>query len=162
MNFEIVQHIDAAIDEIEKVMFDPEFIVATSDLPRLDDCVLLSSREADGVFRAQIHRRFGAELNSAVRRVIDPKRLTWVEHVEYNRTTKRSQHVIHPDHYADRLRANYDTQLESVGTMTSRTTHGTLSVKAAFVAKRIEAAIVDGLEVYATAEAELIGEWAAR
>ena len=43
---------------------------------------------------------------AAVTAVVDPHRLTWVEHSELDRRTHRSEFRIAPDHYADRLRCS--------------------------------------------------------
>ncbi len=162
MEFEITQVIDAPLDAVEPMLFDAEFVAATSALPRLDDCLLISVKRDDGEIRAQIHRRFGADLSGAARRAIDPAKLTWTEHVTYDTNNRRSRHVIDPDHYADRLKASYTSVLVSDEFVTRRTTTGSLSVRAPFVARKIEAAIIDGLDEYARAEAVLLGKWAAR
>jgi hypothetical protein len=159
VNFSFVQNIRATVTSVEAALFDTAFVKATSDLPRVDDCALIGRHDDGTTIRAQIHRRFDAPLNAAVRRVIDPSRLTWVEHVDYDTATHAGRHTIDPDHYRDRLRCTFRTALVAEGDHTRRTVDGSLTVKAAFVARKVEAAIVDGLREYSAAEAELLSTW---
>jgi hypothetical protein len=161
VRFRIEQRIPAPLTAVEAALLDREFIAATASLPKLGAPELLEQeREGDRVHQ-RIRYRFTAELSSAVTRVIDPDKLTWVDDARYDLTSHTSRHRILPDHYADRLQASYDVTLEPLGDSTRRVTAGELTVRVPLVGGRVEHAIVSGLEEHAGAEAELLGTWVA-
>lgn len=161
MDFTIDQQIEAPSAAVEGALLDGDFIAATADLPNLGDSALLD-RSADGrTITARIQRRFTGHLSSMVTRVVDPARLTWVEEVTYDLDAHRGVHTIVPDNYADRLTSTYTTELTSDGQTTRRVARGTLDVRSPIARRRVEGAIVSGLDEYAQAEAELLGTWIA-
>ena len=161
MDLDLTQTIAAARSAVEAALVDPDFVATTRSLPRVADCRIVSAERDGEVWRYSIHRRFAADLPAVARAVVDPARLTWVEHVEYDLAAHRGRHRIVPDHYADRLAASYTSDLAETDGATTRSLTGTLTVHAALVAGRVERAILSGLEEYAGAEAELLARWCA-
>ncbi len=159
MHFSIDQSIGRPLDEVEELLFDERFVGATSALPRVGSCSLVSEKRSGDTISARLHRRFDAPLNAAVRRAIDPSKLTWTEEIEYNTSKHRGRHRIVPDNYADRVSSEYSTALAPSTAGTRRVTSGTMKVRARFVGGQIEKAIVSGLEEYSAAEAHLLTEW---
>ena len=161
MDFRIDQTIDAALDDVEAALLDPEFIAATANLPQLGAPEVLE-RELDGD-RADLRVRyhFVGQLSSAVTRVVDPNKLSWVDETSFDLAAHTSHHAIKPDNYADRLQAAYDVQLEANGGKTRRRASGTLKVHVPLVGGRVEKAIVGGIVEHADAEAVLLGTWIA-
>jgi Protein of unknown function (DUF2505) len=161
IRFRIEQRIAAPLPEVETALLDRDFIAATADLPKLGEPEVLSQeRDGDRVHQ-RIRYRFTAELSSAVTRVVDSAKLTWVDDARYDLTSHTARHRIVPDHYADRLKASYDVALEPLGDSTRRVATGELTVHVPLVGGRVERAIVSGLEEHAAAEAELLGRWVA-
>jgi Protein of unknown function (DUF2505) len=161
MNFRIEQRITAPLTAVESALIDREFIAATAKLPKLGDPeVLEQQRDGDRVHQ-RIRYRFTAELSSAVTRVIDPAKLTWVDDARFDLASHTARHRILPDYYADRLQASYDVILEPLGDSTRRLATGELKVRIPLVGGRVERAIVSGLEEHAAAEADLLGRWVA-
>jgi hypothetical protein len=159
VKFRIEQRITAPLSAVEAALLDREFIAETASLPKLGSPeVLEQTRDGDRVHQ-RIRYRFTAELSSAVTRVIDPAKLTWVDDTRYDLTSHTARHRILPDNYADRLQASYDVALEPLGDSTRRVATGELTVHVPLVGGRVERAIVSGLEEHATAEAELLGRW---
>jgi hypothetical protein len=159
VNFRIEQRITAPLEAVENALLDREFIAATAKLPKLGEPeVLEQQRDGDRVHQ-RVRYRFTAELSSAVTRVIDPTKLTWVDDARYDLTTHTSRHRILPDNYADRLEASYDVTLEPLGDSTRRVAQGELKVRIPLVGGRVERAIASGLEEHAAAEADLLGTW---
>ncbi|HEX6311036.1 MAG TPA: DUF2505 family protein, partial [Acidimicrobiia bacterium] len=111
----------------------------------------------------RIRYRFTGDLSSAVTRVVDPDRLTWVDEAEHDLAARTSDHRIVPDNYADRLAATYAMQIHPDGTGDSSRmlVTGTVKVRMPLVGGRVERAIVSGLGEHAAAEAELLGRWLA-
>lgn len=161
MNFRIEQRITAPLTAVEAALLDREFIAATAKLPKLGEPDLLEQQRDGDRVHQRVRYRFTAELLSAVTRVIDPAKLTWVDDARYDLTSHTSRHRIVPDNYADRLEASYDVALESLGDSTRRLVTGELKVHVPLVGGRVERVIVDGIEEHATAEAELLGHWVA-
>jgi DNA-binding transcriptional regulator YbjK len=161
VKFRIEQRIPAPLADVEAALLDRDFVAATADLPKLGAPELLEQRRDGDRAHQRIRYRFTAQLSSAVTRVVDPDKLTWVDDATFDLTSHTSRHRILSDNYADRLQASYDVALEPLGDSTRRVASGELTVHVPLVGGRVERAIVDGLEEHATAEAELLGRWIA-
>jgi hypothetical protein len=159
VRFATQQEFPAPRAEVEDALLDEAFLTHLAQLPRLGRPQLLGT-EADGdVVRQQVRYRFSGELSPAVTAVVDPDKLTWVEHTTYDCSRHRGDHRIAPDHYADRLRASYTTQLEEHGGVTRRLIEGELRVRFPLVGGRVERAIVSGLVEHAGLEAAVLVRW---
>ena len=163
MRFAVEQRFPAPLEAVEAALLDPAFLARLALLPKLGEPQLLAS-EVDGpIVRQQVRYRFAGELAPAVTAVVDPRRLTWVEHTTFDRRSHRGEHRIVPDHYGERLRCSYTTQLGGGdGSFTSRVTEGELRVRFPLVGGRVERAIVSGLVEHAELEAEVLGRWLAK
>jgi hypothetical protein len=159
VNFRIDQRITVPLPAVEAALLDREFIAATAKLPKLGEPELLEQQRDGDRVHQRVRYRFTAELSSAVTRVIDPAKLTWVDDARYDLTSHTSRHRIVPDNYGDRLEAAYDVALESLGDSTRRLVTGELKVHVPLVGGRVERVIVEGLEEHAAAEADLLGTW---
>jgi hypothetical protein len=162
VDFGIEQRLGGTPERVQEVLLDPGFIEARSALPKLGDAELLECTRTGSTARLRIRLRFIAELSPAVTAVIDPKKLTWVDDATFDLAAHRAEHRIEPDNYADRLRSDYTSVLESDGSHTRRVLQGVVKVKMMLVGGKVEGAIVSGLTEYAAAEAELIDTWLAR
>jgi hypothetical protein len=161
MNFHIEQRIPAPLTAVEGALLDREFIAATAELPRLGEPQLLEQQRDGDRVHQRVHYRFTAQLSSAVTRVIDPAKLTWIDDARFDLTSHSARHRILPDYYADRLQASYNVILEPLGDSTRRVATGEVKVRVPLVGGRVERAIVSGLEEHAAAEADLLGRWVA-
>ncbi len=161
MQFRIDQQIAARLADVEAALLDAEFVAATATLPQLGKPeVLEQQRDGDHVLQ-RVRYHFVGQLSSAVTRVVDPDRLSWVDEARYDLATHTQQHRIAPDHYGDRLEASYDVTLTGAGEHTRRLATGELKVHVPLVGGRVERAIVGGITEHADAEAELLGTWIA-
>jgi hypothetical protein len=161
MDFRIDQTIAAALDDVEEALLDPEFIAATANLPQLGSPEVLERTVDDARADLRVRYHFIGQLSSAVTRVVDPNKLSWVDETTVDLAAHTSHHAIKPDNYADRLEAAYDVRLEAKGDATRRLATGTLKVHVPLVGGRVEKAIVGGITEHADAEAELLGTWIA-
>jgi hypothetical protein len=160
VNFEIEQRVPASPTAVGEALVDERFIAATVDLPKVGGADLLDQQRDGTTVHQRIRYRFTGELSSAVTRVVDRDRLTWVDESDHDLAAHRSQHTIVPDNYRDRLQASYSVILEPDGDgKTRRVVSGTVKVRMPLVGGRVEQAIVSGLEEYATAEAQLLARW---
>ena len=118
---------------------------------------MLDRRAEDDVVRLQIRYRFVGDLSPAVTAVVDPGKLTWVEHSTHDLVRRSVTYRLAPDHYPDRLQSSGTcTVSDDGGTGTLRTVHGRLKVRALVVGGAVERAIVSGLREYLVAEADAV------
>ena len=157
MRFRIVQDFDADVDRVQQAYLDPAFLETMGALPKLGAPDLLSEeRDGDAVHR-RVRFHFAGDLNSAVRAVVDPAKLSWVEESTTHLNERRTTWAIRPDHYADKLTGHGESRLESLGeAATRRTTTGEVKVKVFLVGAKVEAAIVSGMEEHAALEREAL------
>ena len=159
MRFRIEQRFDLPVERVEETLCDPAFIEAMGQLPKLGRPQLLS-HEVDGeTVRLQVRYAFVGQLSSAVRRVVDPSKLTWVQDETIDRRTHQSVFTILPDHYAGLLRCDGRFTLAADGDdACRRVADGEIGVSVPLVGGKVERAIVSGLEEHAAAEADLVHE----
>jgi hypothetical protein len=161
MRFRIEQRFDLPLGTVEDALVDPGFVERMADLPKLGHPRLLA-HEVDGdKVHQQVRYAFAGDLSPAVRRVVDPAKLTWIEDSTMDRSTHRTDFVILPDNYAGLLRCRGTFVLRADGDATTRVAEGDIVVSVPLVGGRVERAIVSGLEEHARAEVELVKAWAA-
>ena len=159
MRFHLEQDFDVPLQQVEDAYVDPEFIERLAELPRLGHPELIDQERDGALVRQRVRYRFEGDLSSAVTRVVDPARLTWIEETVLDRRLHRTTFVIRPDHYGNRLEASGTFTLHSHGTRTRRVTDGDLRVHVPFVGGKVERAIVSGLAEHAAREVELLQAW---
>lgn len=162
MRFHLEQEFRLPLQDVEDAYVDPEFIERLAELPKLGHPELLDQQREGAVVRQRVRYRFEGELSSAVTRVIDPKRLTWVEESTLDRRLHRTTFVIRPDHYGNRLESSGTFTLYGNGTGTRRVAEGEVRVHVPFVGGKVERAIVSGLSEHAEREVELLHGWLGR
>ncbi len=139
---------------------DPGFLRRMGEIPELGSPQLLERRVEDHLVHHRVRYRFSGQLSAAVTSVVDPARLSWVEEVTLDRRTHRGQHRIVPDHYGDRLRCAYTTQLQpDAHHGAERLAEGELEVRFPLVGGKVERAIVSGLVERAELEAATLSRW---
>lgn len=161
MDFTIEQHLEATPAKITALYLDADFLASIGD-PHLAHPELLDQQRNGSVVTQRIRYYFTAELSSAVRRVLDPDRLTWVEESTHNLHSHTTTARIEPDHYADRLEARYEVAMSKDGKGTRRVTTGMLTVHMHFVSGKVEDVIVSGLRDHAELETAAVAHWLAR
>ncbi|MGH9025980.1 MAG: DUF2505 family protein [Acidimicrobiia bacterium] len=161
MDFELRDRVAAPLDDVEAALLSPDFFARLGDLPNIAAPELLDQQEDGTAVVRRVRYRFTGEVSGAVRRVVDPDKLSWVDECRYDRAAHRATHRILPDQYEKLLRCNYEEILEADGSECVRGAIGELAVKVPLVGGRVERAIVDGLRERASAEAEVLAELAA-
>lgn len=164
MRFTIEQTLHGALEDVEAALVDLAYLERLSTLPKLGRPTLVHRVEKDHLVHQWVKYAFVGDLNSAVRRVVDPARLTWVEESTLDRRTHRTTFRIVPDHYRNLLRSEGDFRLEAGpagpdGPTTTRTATAELKVTVPLVGGKVEQAIVSGLREHAELEAQVLDEW---
>lgn len=162
MRFEVVQRHDLGPGDLVDALHDPAFLVHLGQLPDFGSPELLDHHDDGAVVTQRSRYRYDGPLPPAAGRFIDAARLSWVHESRFDRTTMTGAFTIHPDHYADRLRASGgEAVTPSTGGGSVRTVHGDLRVAVPLVAGRVERAIVDGLRSRLTEEVDALRSWLA-
>jgi len=162
VRFRIEQRFGLPLETVEDTLCDPAFIEHMAALPKLGQPHLLAHKVRGDRVDQQVRYAFVGDLSSAVRRVVDPAKLTWIEDSSTDRSTHRATFKILPDHYAGLLRCSGTFALTARPDGTSRIAEGDMVVSVPLVGSKVERAIVSGLEEHAREEASLVETWAAK
>lgn len=157
MRFRIVQEFDAPAARVQEAYLDPAFLESMGALPKLGAPQLLGEERGEDEVRRHIRFHFAGDLNSAVRAVVDPAKLTWVEESTTSLPDLRTTWTIRPDHYADKLSSRGESVVEPVDESSSRRiTTGEVKVRVFLVGSKVEGAIVSGMEEHAVLERQAV------
>lgn len=156
MRFTVDQVFDSDVDQVVRAMADRSLYEALPELPKLSQPEVLS-HEVDGdVVKMRIRYRFDGDLSSAVRAVLDPSRLSWVERSTHDLAARQGTFAMEPDHYADRFRCSGSFSYIDDGDGCRRLVEGDLRVRAPLVAGTVERAIVSGLQEHLEEQAPAV------
>ena len=160
MRFDARQRFDAPLEQVERAFVDPDFIAVLATLPKLGGAQLIDQRDDGHLHHQRVRYAFAGDVSPAVRRVVDPARLTWIEESTLDRRTHRTEWRIVPDHYTALLRCSGTFQLEAEGpTSTRREAQGEVRVSFPLVGGKVEKAIVSGLLEHARLEERAMAGW---
>ena len=162
MHFELTQRFAAPIDDVADAFADPGYYAVLAESPKLGVPEVLSRDGAGDRVDLRVRYRFAGELSSAVKAVIDPDKLTWVEESTHDLAAHTVTFVLRPDHYADRFKASGSYRLEvdpADPGATLRHAQGEVKVRAPLVASSVERAIISGLKEHLDDEVELLRRW---
>jgi Protein of unknown function (DUF2505) len=160
VDFTVDQVFAIAGDDVAEAYASPGLYPRLSGLPKLDTPEVLDHRVEGTTVHLDIRYRFVGELSPAVTAIIDPRRLTWVEHSVHDLTARRIAYRLAPDHYPDRLRSSGScviTDRTNGGSV--RTVTGSVQVKALIVGSAVERAIVSGLREHLAGEIPLVEQF---
>jgi hypothetical protein len=113
----------------------------------------------------EVHYAFRGSVSSAVRRVVDPAKMSWITRTEIHPDEGRATWEILPDYYPDRLSSDgvYGFRPGPDGpASTVVTVQGELKVRVPIVGRSVERVIVSGLRRYIEAEVASLPDFAAR
>ena len=160
MRFHLEQPLPASVERVIDVLVDPAFLASLAALPKLGAPEVLEQRAEGATLRQRVRYRFTGSLSPAVTKVIDPRKLVWVDETVYDRSAASATFRILPEHYADRLTAGGTYRFLATGPDScTRVADGELTVRFPFVGKAVERAIVSGLEEHIGDEAALVARW---
>jgi hypothetical protein len=163
VRFSIEQSIAAPRDAVEGAFLDPRFYAALGELSAIRPPEVLERRAEDpdgNIVHLRVQYAFAGSLSGPARAVLDPDRLTWVDHSTFDRAAHRIDFEIVPDHYADRLRCAGWYQFEPDGELATRQLMGgDLRVRYPVVGGLVERAIVVGMRQHLGEEARILERW---
>jgi hypothetical protein len=156
MRFEISQDFRHPARAVDEAYADPALYPTLVGLPNLGDMTVLGHQRDGDHASLRIHVRFVREFSAAVAAAIDPSKLSWVQESMHDLGALTTTFRFLPDNYADRFSASGRTVSVDRGEGARRTLSGEVAVRAPLVGGRVERAIVEGLEEYLVAEADLV------
>jgi Protein of unknown function (DUF2505) len=157
VRFTIEQRFAADVDLVARAYADPDLYAAMLGLAKLSRPELVAHDVDGDVVHLQVRYGFGGDLSPAARAVIDPDRLTWVEHSTHDLVGRRTQFTMVPDHYRDRFRCAGSYRFEPIDAGScARHGQADLTVKALLVARAVEGAIVSGLQEHLVDEVPVV------
>ncbi len=110
-------------------------------------------------FVLEVHFAFVGSVSGAVRRVVDPAKMSWITRTEVFLEEARSSWEVLPDYYPDRLRASGTYRFEEGPGGPASTlvrVEGDLKVHVPLVGGTVERVIVGGLRSYIQNEVQEI------
>ena len=163
MRFEIEQVIAGPVEAVAGAYTDRRFYERLGGLPKLGRPEVLGREEDGSEVRLAVRFRFTGQLSSAVTKVVDPAKLSWVEESVHDLSRHTVAFTMRPDNYADRLRFDGSARFEPAGDgETRRVSQGDVVVRVPLVGRAVENAIVSGLREHLAAEVavveQLLGE----
>ena len=156
MRFSLDQELPGTVDRVLAALLDPELLSRLGELPNLGAPEVLGQERDGDVVVQRVRYAFTGSLSPAVTRVIDPKKVTWVDETTYDLSARHATFRIIPDHYANKLRCAGTYTFTERGAITVRHAEGDLSVGVPLVGRIVERAIVSGLQDHLRAEADLL------
>lgn len=164
MDYTVTQTFPAGADEVARAYASADLYEHMVGLSRLDTPDVLDRCVEDDLVHLQIRFRYVGSLPPAATAVVDPRRLTWVEHSTHDLEARTVRYRLVPDHYPDRLQSSGSCAVEPAagGDGATRTVAGRLKVKALVVGGAVERAIVSGLQEHLDEEVAVVGRYIAR
>jgi hypothetical protein len=160
VDFRIDQRFPVPRPVVEAAFTDEQFIASLGELPTIGSPTPLERREEGDTIVMRVRYQFTGNLSSAVRRIIDPSRLTWVEESVFRPAAHHASIRILPDHYADLLKCSMEADFDEDPDGTARRVVGTMKVRMPVVGGKVERAIVSGLQEHARLEVDVLTRWA--
>lgn len=162
MTFTVVQQLPFASDRVARAFTEPELYLSFTGLTKVDRPELVDRQQDGNEVRLWIRYRFRDRLNGAVKAVVDPDKLTWVDESVHDLDTRSVRFVLHPDHYVDRLRCHGTYTIVDDGEGCRRI--GEIDAKASIplVGRAVEGAIQSGLREHLAEETDVIARYLSR
>lgn len=146
----------ATPDQVARAFADPALFASYPSGDRLAAPEVVDHHVDGDRAELGLRYRFVGDLSAAVRAVVDPGRLSWVERSTHDLAARTATFVLEPDHYADRLRCSGSVRIEADGAGARRTVTGDLKVRVALVAGTVERTLVSDLQDHLRAEVAVV------
>ncbi len=156
LRFTIDQSFSFPPDMVARAYTDPALYVAFQALPKTSRPEVLSRETSGDKVVLQIRYGFSGDLSPAARAVLDPNRLSWVEHSTHDLSMFTTEFRMVPDNYGDRFSCSGRYRFEPDGSGTRRHCEGEIKVRALLVAGAVENAIVSGLREHLMDEVAVV------
>lgn len=152
---------------MEAAFGDETFYAALGEMEALAPPEVLERRpdaEDPGIVHLRVRYSFAGHLAPAVRAVIDPAKVTWIDHSTFDRSRHRVDFRMVPEHYGDRFSCSGSYRFvadDDDPGVTRQLMEGEVVVRYPLVAGLVERGIISGLRQHMGEEAMLLERWAA-
>jgi hypothetical protein len=162
MRFTVDQRFTDDADVVARAFADPALYATFPDGGKLARPEVVSHEVVGGVVRLAIRYRFVGDLSSAARAVLDPARLTWVEHSTHDLAARTTTYELRADHYADRFKCAGTFRITAdPGGGCERHVEGDLKVRAPLVGGKVERTLIGDLQTHLRSEVAVVGAFLA-
>lgn len=162
MWFRVEQVFEAPVDAVARAFTEPGFYALLGQLPTLGRPEVLDHRHEGDRVELAVRYRFTGHVSGAVRKVLDPDRLTWVEHSIHDLERREVELRMVPDHYANRLRLSGRYAFSPDGSGTRRVADGDVAVTGVpLLGSAVERGLVSGIEEHLADEVAIVERWVA-
>lgn len=161
MDFSVIQSFAADPDAVARAYASSDLYGHLVGMAKLGTPEVIDRRVDNDLVHLQVRFRFVGELAPAVTAVVDPRRLSWVEHSTHDLTARTVRYRLVPDHYHDRLQSSGSCTIAAGPAGTVRSIAGRLKVRALVVGGAVERAIVSGLREHLAAEVLVVDRFIA-
>jgi Protein of unknown function (DUF2505) len=155
MNFSIDQGVAVSPEVAMAAYGNPDFYDGREPRDNISVLEVVSHEDTGSRVLIQVRFKFTGSVSGAVRRIIDPAKMSWITKTEILVDEQRSSFEVLPDNYPDRLTCtgNYHFKEGPDGpTSAVVNVEGHLKVHVPFVGGTVERVIVKGLQSYIDAE----------
>lgn len=154
MRFRSEQHYPAPPADVLALFVDPDFYATLVGLPKITTPEVVDHRATTSSVHLSLRQRYTGDVPAAALAFIDPAKLGWVEHLDFDLEAATATTRLQPDHYADRFSCSgryvFATDGSDGGCV--RRLDGELKVRIPLVGGKVEGALVSGLREHADAE----------
>jgi hypothetical protein len=155
MNFSIDRGVAVSPEAALAAYGSPAFYEGRETRENIAVLEVVSHEDTGSRVLIQIRFKFTGSVSGAVRRIVDPTKMSWITKTEILVDERRSNFEVLPDNYPDRLTStgNYHFKDGPDGPDSAVVTiEGQLKVHVPFVGGTVERVIVKGLQSYIGAE----------
>ena len=162
MRFRIEQVFAASPIDVASALVDPTYLVAMGELPDIGAPTLRLQEREGLIVHQELVFQFHGHLPAVVTRVIDPKKLSWVEYDEVDLGAASATFRMVPSHYQKFFTCRGTWAIAVHGPdRCQRVIDGDLRVNSPvpFVGGQVERAIISGLKQRLALEPEVFARW---
>lgn len=162
MQFRIEQRFRASMGAVGRAFASQDYLVeGMAKMPDIGRPEVVNYRADGAVVTLALEYRFGGKLPGVVTRVIDLRKLSWIEDTVIDTSEWVARFTITPTHYASFFTCSGGWRLTESAGGTTRVMDGSLKVNAPvpFVGGQVERAIVSGLRERLAEEPPIMEQW---
>ncbi len=160
MRFSIEQRFTSPLHEVLGAYTDAALYPALTGFTKVGTPEVLDRAASGDRVELRLQMRFIAEVSPAVSAVVDPRKLSWVQHEVYDLGAGTATVNFEPDNYADRFSCTGGYTFDDDGAGgTVRRASGDLKIRVLLVGGQAEKAMVMGLTEHFVEEQPKVQAW---
>jgi hypothetical protein len=165
VKFAIGQSVDVAPDVAVAAYGNPAFYEGRPPRDNISVTEVVSHNDTGSQVLIEVRFKFSGSVNSAVRAVVDPSKMSWITRTTIQPSEHRTTFDVLSDNYPDRLSCHgtfHFTDGAAGPDSSVINVEGELKVHVPIVGRTVERVIVSGLRNYLAAEVAGLPDFSAR